>query len=107
MQERTTLSEGLLAAQRRQAEVLGFGVANDNSGQNSNNKRSISKFMSASALGLSDVSEHVPAPAEQKQDVVTAVPKIVEQFLQQRPLPKFIPTSVWHVVDYQHNPMQT
>lgn len=89
MGERTTLSEDLIAAQREQAALTGFGVGSmRNSGQQ-DKKRPISSFMSQSVSGLADIS--IAPQSRVTEPVVKAVPKIVEQFLQQRPLPKFIP----------------
>lgn len=99
MGERTALSDELVAKQKELAAQK--HLSNTSSVANNDGidrpppaeKRLLSTFMQASATGLGGpgqgASSLLEPPSASSAPVV--VPKVAEQFLQQRPLPKFIP----------------
>lgn len=89
LQERTTLSEQLVSKQKELAALLATSAtatATAADQKDAGGKRPLSRFMAASATGLEGVDVSAGAAP-----VPVPVPRIAEQFLQQRPLPKFIP----------------
>mmetsp|Transcript_23378 Transcript_23378/g.43484 ORF Transcript_23378/g.43484 Transcript_23378/m.43484 type:complete len:360 (+) Transcript_23378:154-1233(+) len=100
--ERTALSDELVAKQKEIAAQKHLSnpknVANYGKGDRAPpaEKRLLSTFMQASATGLGGPDQGSSSSLLEPPSASTApvvVPKVVEQFLQQRPLPKFIPQA--------------